>query len=82
MNYMKAILMGIWIVSIDWLEDSLKNNRVLLEENDYEAEGSQKMTKSNGPFKGINQYFKKHHKKTNNKAFFALGRMNASCQVT
>lgn len=74
--------MGIWIVSIDWLEDSLKNDRVLLEENEYEAEGSQKMTKSNGPFKGIYQYFKRYKKATNINIFFAKGRMNASCQVT
>lgn len=33
------------------LEDSVSKG-TLLEENDYEAEGSTKMPKSNGPFKG------------------------------
>lgn len=51
MNYMKAILMGIWIVSIEWLIDSVENDSVK-EENKYEAEGSQKIVNSNGPFKG------------------------------
>nr|QBM06229.1 BRCA1-associated RING domain protein 1 [Brachionus koreanus] len=50
-NYMKAILMGIWIVNLKWLEDSFENN-ALLPENDYEAKGSVKIPDSNGPFKG------------------------------
>ena len=70
---MKAIIMGIWIVSIECkinyyfckygqpidfdqqkgLEESLKLGH-MCNENEFEAEGSQKLTKSNGPFKGLN----------------------------
>ncbi|RNA01864.1 BRCA1-associated RING domain 1 [Brachionus plicatilis] len=50
-NYMKAILMGIWIVNLKWLEESFEKN-ALLPENEYEAKGSVKIPDSNGPFKG------------------------------
>lgn len=51
LNYMKGILMGIWIVSIKWLEDSIEKG-FLVEENEYEASGSQKCPDANGPRKG------------------------------
>jgi BRCA1-associated RING domain protein 1 len=51
LNYMKGILMGIWIVSLKWLEDSVEKG-FLLEENEYEAKGSSKLPFSNGPYKG------------------------------
>ena len=51
LNYMKGVLMGIWIVSIKWLEDSVEKG-FLLEENEYEAKGSSKLPHSNGPYKG------------------------------
>jgi hypothetical protein len=48
---MKAILMGVWVVSLKWLEDSCAKE-LLLEENGYEARGSLKIPESNGPFEG------------------------------
>lgn len=50
-SYMKGVLMGIWIVSIKWLEDSAEKG-ILEQENNYEAEGSLKIPSSRGPFKG------------------------------
>jgi BRCA1-associated RING domain protein 1 len=50
-NFMKGILMGIWIVSIEWLKES-ETKGYLLEENNFEAAGSHKNTKAGGPFNG------------------------------
>ena len=48
---MKGVLMGIWIVSQKWLEDSCEKG-YLVEENSYEATGSTKLPEANGPKKG------------------------------
>lgn len=50
-NYMKAVLMGKWIVSVKWLEDSLTAG-YLLEENQYEFQGSHKIGDSKASYKG------------------------------
>jgi BRCA1-associated RING domain protein 1 len=50
-NYMKAVLMGIWILSVKWLEESLIAG-YLLEENQYEFHGSHKIANSKASYKG------------------------------
>ena len=48
MKYLQAIMNGIWIVEINWIEDSLKENEIL-KENKYEIKACIKSNFNNAP---------------------------------